>query len=180
MMDTFTIELTDDEKALVDQIEFEGLALKGHVHAERNGELVKQLTKMLIARGAIPEHRRKYFTDPAYNVGGRGSSRLDLFEGNGCRGDAILVHPHFLRHLRYFIFGAELSPRVIASFQEAVRECGMVTSSDVVPLGLLARRLARGAGLSPHDAREEFFKLALDCGLSQSTAVSIRDSAGRK
>ena len=180
MMDNITIELTAEEKTLADQIEFEALNLEDHLHAEANARLAVALIRSLIDRDAIPEQRRKYFGDPSYNPGGRGSSRKQIFERNGCRGEAILRHPHFLAYLRYFIHGADLPPRVAAEFRAAVEECGMVTSSDVVPLGHKARRLARQLGLAPHDAREEFFKLALDCGLSAGTAIAIRESAGKR
>lgn len=180
MMDHFTIELTPDERTLADEIEFEALKLRDHIHAENNARLAVALMRSLIDRDAIPEHRRKYFGDPSYNPGGRGASRKQIFERNGCRGEAILRHPHFLAYLRYFIHGADLPPRVTAEFRAAVEECGMVTSSDIVRLGHKARTLARQLGLSPHDAREEFFKLALDCGLSSSTATMIRESAGKR
>lgn len=179
-MGNFTIELTAQERALADQIEFEALNLKDHIHAEANAELAVELMRSLTARDAIPEQRRKYFGDPSYNPGGRGSSRKQIFERNGCRGEAILRHPHFLAYLRYFMHGADLPAGVAAEFRAAVEECGMVTSSDIVPLGRKARALARQLGLDPHDAREEFFKLALDCGLSSSTATMIRESAGKR
>lgn len=180
MVDRFTIELTPQEKALADQIEFEALHLEDHIHAEANAQLAVELMRSLMARDAIPEQRRKYFGDPTYYPGGRGSSRKQMFERHGCRGEAILRHPHFLAYLRYFIHGADLPTQIAAEFRAAVEECGMVTSSDVVPLGHKARRLARQLGLAPHDAREEFFKLALDCGLSPGTAIAIRESAGKR
>jgi hypothetical protein len=55
----------------------------------------------------------------------------------------------------------------------------MVTSSDVVPLGRKARRLAKSLGLRPATARDEFFKLALDCDVDILAATSIRLSAGQ-
>lgn len=179
MMDSFTIGLTAEEQTLAEAIEFEALNLKDHIHAEQNAQLAVALMRSLIARDGIPEQRRKYFGDPAYHPGGRGSSRKQMFERNGCRGEAILRHPHFLAYLRYFIHGADLPPRVVAEFRTAVEECGMVTSGDIIPLGHKARTLARRLGLSRHEAREEFYKLALDCGLSSSTATAIRESAGK-
>jgi hypothetical protein len=68
---------------------------------------------------------------------------------------------------------------VRGEFKAAVDDCGFVTSSDVVPLGRKARRLARGLGLRPSEAREEFFKLALDCDVDIGSAISIRESAGQ-
>ena len=63
---------------------------------QRNGEAVCALMKSLIARKVIPELRVKWFTDPAYFPGGRGKSRQQVFERNGCRGEDIFRHPHFL------------------------------------------------------------------------------------
>jgi hypothetical protein len=180
MMASFTIDLTDGERLLVEQIEFDPHAIRGPEHAQRNGELVSELMKSLAARSGVPEHRRSYFTDPDYHVGGRGSSRKAIFERHGCHGRAIVEHPDFLRHLRFFLYGANLPSHTTAAFRAAVNDCGMVTSSDIVPLGVTARSLARGLRLSPDEAREEFFKLALDCGLSPDTATLIRASAGRQ
>jgi hypothetical protein len=177
--DPFTIKLTPEEQALVESIEFDILKCDGPDEAVENGRRVTALTRMLLARDAVPEYRRRFFTDPAFNVGGRGSSRKQQFERNGCRGEAIPQHPHFLPYLHYFIFGADLPDRVRLAFREAVEDCGLVTSSDVVPLGHKARRLARGLGLRPYEAREEFFKLSLDCGVDVGAAASIRDSAGK-
>jgi len=103
-------------------------------------------------RGAVPEHRRHYFTDPAYNLGGRGSSNQQIFEGNGCRGTDILRHPHFLPYLRYLILGADLPDAVRDAFKVEVESCGMVTSSDVVPLGKKAKALTRRYRLNPSAA----------------------------
>jgi hypothetical protein len=72
--------------------------------------------------------------------------------------------------------GADLPPRVIAEFRSAVERCGQVTSSDVVPLGKLARQLARAHHLKAHDASEEFHKLAIDCGMWHRDASHIRDA----
>lgn len=176
MMASFTIELQPSERALVEQIEFNALRLQDASDAARNAELVVMLTQALISRDAIPEHRRCFFTDPRYNVGGRGKSRQQIFERNGCHGAAILQHPHFLPYLNYFIYGAALPDPVRESFRAEVMGCGMVTSGDVVPLGQKARALTRQHRLIAHDAREEFFKLALDCGLDALWAVSIRDA----
>lgn len=178
-MQSFTVDLTDQEKALLNELRFDtsGMAASD---VRRNGEIAAKLTHSVMERRAVPEHRERYFTDPGYNIGGRGRSRREGFERNDCRGGAILRHPRFLPHLRYFLFGAHLPSDVIVEFCSAVRDCSMVTSSDVAPLGLLARRLARQHGLSPDISREEFFKLALDCDIDLGAASSIRQSAGQR
>lgn len=132
--------------------------------------------KSLIARKAIPEVRTSYFNNPDLNIGGRGRSRAGIFEKNGTRGEAIFRHPHFLKYLHYFLYGPDLPPQVLEAFRQNVADIGFVTSSDIVPLGALARQLTRTNRLDSGDAAEEFFKLALDCGLELYEARSIRDS----
>ena len=134
------------------------------------------LLKSLTDRQAIPSTRIKYWTDPDYFLGRTKSSHRGIFERNGNRGDEIYTHPHFLKFLRYFLFGAKLPAEVIASFEEKVGNPEWVTSSDIVPISHHARALMRKYGL-PHDAPEEFFKLALDMGLSLYTASAIQRSA---
>jgi hypothetical protein len=168
--------LTADERELLNTINFDALALDGYEDARRNGDAVCALMKSLIARKAIADVRRKYFTDPHSYPGGRGHSRQQDFERNGCSGDEILRHPHFLEFLRYFLYGADLPAPVIEEYREAVRRWGNVTSGDVVPLGKLARQLARAGRMKAHEASEEFHKLALDCGLWHSYASHIRDA----
>jgi hypothetical protein len=90
-------------------------------------------------------------------------------------GRDILTSVHFLTYLRYFIYGPSLPPAVIEGFQEEVKACGMVTSGDIIPLGNRARKEARGAALDNGSAAEEFYKLALECGLEEYEARSIRD-----
>ena len=84
-------------------------------------------------------------------------------------------NPAFLKHLRYFLYGPALPDTVIAAFRQKVMDCGMVTSGDIVPLGDEAKRLTRAHGLEPAQAAEEFYKLALECGLD-GDAKSIRDA----
>jgi hypothetical protein len=98
---------------------------------------------------------------------------------DGRHGDEILEHPHFLSFLWYFIYGAKLPERVVVGFRQAVDKCGQITSSDVVPLGKTARQLAKAARLPAFDASEEFYKLALDCGIWHSYAAHIHDDVRR-
>lgn len=179
MTSPFSIELSEEEQQLLNQIEFDPRAFDGPDEAQENGRRAVRLTRLLLARDAIPEQRWRFFADPTFNPSGRGASNKDIFERNGCHGDDIFAHAHFLPYLRYFIRGADLPDRVRNEFKAAVDDCGFVTSSDVVPLGHKARRLARSLGLRPNDAREEFFKLALDCEVDVGSATSIRESAGK-
>ncbi|WP_137107659.1 hypothetical protein [Azospirillum argentinense] len=170
------IDLSDEEREVLDHIKFNFDDLDGFDDVQRNGEAVLKLIGMLVEREAIPEHRVRYFVDPDYNIGGRGRSKKQGFERNGCTGNDIYTHVHFLKYLKYFIYGADLPPAIIDKFSDKVASCGRVSSGDVVPLGAFARQLARSSRLEFSAASEEFYKLALDCGLSQSYASSIRNS----
>lgn len=173
-----SIELTSEEETLVSKIDFHPASSEHHgVEYWRGvGEASLALMKSLVARGVIPEARTKYFTDPEFNVGGRGKSRAATFEKNGTRGEAIIRHPHFLKYLHYFLYGPDLPENVTIAFRKKVGDIGFVTSSDIAPLGALARQLTRANGLNSGDTGEEFFKLALDCGLEMHEARFIRDS----
>jgi hypothetical protein len=176
-MNVKNIELTPAERELLEKIDF---APSRQTHdadaAQEICNAAGELTRALLQRKAIPEVRIRFFTDPAYNVGGRGSSRRQVFEKNGTKGDAIFSHPHFLKYLRYFLYGPDLPEAVINDFQQKVFDCGSVTSGDIVPLGDYARQLTRSRGLDKGKAAEEFYKLALDCGLDEGEARSIRDA----
>jgi hypothetical protein len=170
------VDLTAEESTLLKTVKLDPGKLKGYEDTKRNGEAACALMKSLIARRAIPELRVQWFTDPKLFPGGRGKSRRQLFERNGCIGEEIFRHPHFLEYLHYFLYGADLPASAIEEFCAAVDTCGDVSSSDVVPLGNTARGIARGHSLQAHDASEEFYKLALDCGIWHRYAESIRDA----
>lgn len=171
----FKLALTEEEEALLPRVTLDALAVPGPDAVRENGERAAELTAMLLERKAIPEHRVRYFTDPDYYIGGRGSSRKQLFERN-TSGPAMLRHPHFLDYLRYFIYGPNLPQGVMESFRDSVEACGYVTSGDIAPLAKEARTLTRNHGLDSYTAAEEFFKLALELDLSPSQARPIRDS----
>lgn len=176
MSDRFTIELTEQEAAIRDQIELDALKLRGSDMANRNADLVMELIGLLMGRGAIPTQRVAYFTDPEFYKGNHGRSRKQGFERNGCKGDEILRHPHFLKYLRYFLSGADLPSSVIAAYARKIDDCGMVSSGDITDLTAEARRLTRQYRLNSHSASDEFFKLSIDCGISPWMANSIRES----
>jgi hypothetical protein len=175
MTESWAIELESGEKDLLSRIELNALALSGYDHAQANGKLVVELMQRVGLRNAIPKHRMEWFTNADYNIGGRGSSRLERFEAN-MGGDDIRMHPHFLAYLRYFIQGPDLPKAVMNAFTKAVEDCGLVTSGDVIPLAKTARRLTRQNRLNSSEAAEEFFKLALECGISVGRAIPIRNS----
>lgn len=173
------IELTDAEHGLLRQLTFDIHSLPSSEAVRANGEIALALAKGLIERDGIPARRLKYLTEPSCNIGGHGKSRRQQFEQNGTRGDDIARHPHFLPFLRYFIYGADLPSAAIAEFEQAVAACGGVTSGDILPLAKLAKQLTERQGLEPRSASEEFFKLALGCGLSPSQAQPTRDAVRR-
>jgi hypothetical protein len=175
-MPNFTIALEPAEQAILETIELDQLKLDGK--ADSNGRAVLALMKLLIKRNAIPAVRARYWQDPEYRDGKLKGSHKELFERNRTKGDDIYQHPNFLSRLRYFIYGANLPPRMIAAFVDEVGDPKHVSLSDAIPLGKFARRLAREHGFDKTCA-EEFYKLSLDLGLHLNTAKSIRDAVRR-
>jgi hypothetical protein len=169
----WAVSLEADETALLATIELDPSRVV-HQTVHQNGASVVALMGRLGSRKAIPEHRLKYFTDPHFSGVSRGKSHQQVFESNGCRGEDILRHVHFLQFLRYFLFGAALPPAAMVDFSERVRECGNVTSGDVDPLCKAAKRITRAYHLTPSGAAEEFYRLALDCHLSPDYADFVR------
>jgi hypothetical protein len=172
------IDLTPDERELVSKIDFNPASAEHHdaEYWRAVGEASVALMRSLIARKGIPEIRTKYFTDPEFNIGGRGKSRAAGFEKNHTQGEAIFRHGHFLKYLHYFLHGPDLPPDVVEAFRQKIADIGFVTSSDIVPLGAFARQLARTHRIGGGEAAEEFFKLALELGLELHEARVIRDS----
>ena len=54
------------------QINLDTSPIHDHLGVHRNGEAVCHLVARLLARNVIPRPRISFFTDPAYNIGGRG------------------------------------------------------------------------------------------------------------
>ena len=89
----------------------------------------------------------------------------------------MLRNPAFLKHVHYFLYGPDLPEDVIHVFQQEVMRCGQpFTGSDALEVADFARELTRSHGLDTRKALDEFFKLALDCGLDAENARSVRDS----
>jgi len=177
-MHSLTIELTERERDLVSRIAFNPSAGSHNADSWRPvSDAMDELMCSLLQRNAIPEARIKFFTDPQYFIGGRGLSHRQVFEKNGTRGNAIYRHGNFVKYLRYFLYGSDLPQRVIEDFRQAVADCGEpFTSSEATTLGDTARQFTRSHHLNPGESAEEFYKLALDCGLDADDARSIRDS----
>lgn len=178
-MEKYHIELTADQRRLVEQLDLRTVHAS-HDEARAaylsNRQPILALVRSLSARDAVPQERIRYWNDPDYNPGRIKASRKGLFERNSCTGDDIYTHPHFLKHLRYFLFGADLSDAVILAFEEGVGNPAWVSSSDAPAIGKLARDLTRRHGLDRSSAESEFFKLALDMGLGLTSALRIRQA----
>ncbi len=176
------LDLSPDEATLARRIDFcpDQLRLSGRFEQVVRGSCAaaSRLAKSLLARSAIPEIRLAYFTDARFNIGSK-RSRKEVFESNGTSGDAILEHPNFLKYLRYFVYGPNLPPATIAGFCRLVEENRGTSGMVLDALRTYARREVRKGGPNAHDASEEFFKLALECGLDEGFARSIRDAAPR-
>ena len=178
-MKKYHIQLTNEEKQVVESIDFR---VEHGNHDERrsaykaNKEPILDLLKRLVDRRAIPQERINYWSDPSYNTGKMKLSREKVFKGNGCMGDDIYTHPHFIPVLRYFLFGSVLTDSIIEKFEKKVGNPDWITSSDIVPIGKYARDLAKTYGLDRNHASEEFFKLCLDMGLDLDTARSVRQA----
>ena len=178
-MNKHHIKLTKDEARWVAMITFDVKSLDhgGRLEARKaNEQPILRLVESLHQRNAIPEPRRRYWKDPAYNIGGNGKSRKGVFEGNGCRGTNIYRHPGFLRHLQYFLYGADLNDQIVKEFDDQIEDLEPLTSGDLEPIRARARRLTREHRLERKSAAEEFFKLCIDLGLDMSTARAVRDT----
>src|ERR1039458_8464692 len=113
------ITLTPQEQALLQKINF-GFANPGQPDTDPKGDAALELTRLLCARGAIPDIRRRYLTDPKLNIGGRGKSRVQVF--GSTRGEVIFRDGNFLPYLKYFIFGPDLPSETIARLRQVVED----------------------------------------------------------
>src|SRR5438034_11114265 len=95
------IELTEREMELLAKIKFRSTR-----HEELRASIMPMvaLSESLLKRGAIPELRLLYFTDPERNPVGRGKSRQQMFEKHGISDAEILAHPHFLKYRESFVY----------------------------------------------------------------------------
>ncbi|WP_421871936.1 hypothetical protein [Nitratireductor rhodophyticola] len=169
------VDLTDDEVQLVNEIEFDASKVADHEAWKRNSEIAAALTKSLLTRKAVPDARLRYFTDPDYRTGRMKGSRFDIFKRNGNDFEETIRHNHFLKYLRYFVYGSELPEPFLSEFGEAVADCGdYISSGDAYDLSRKARAMYRRSGLEREWAADEFFKLAIDLGMSASHAMTIR------
>lgn len=174
--DRYRIAFTEAEEALVARIDFGELGTHADRHAAylANRQPILQLLESLSDRDAVPAQRLSYWNDPVYQPGRLRGSRRQLFERHNDDADEIYTHPHFIQHLRYILFGADLPESVMRSFEDEVGNPEWVSYGDALELGKFARSLVRRHRLRPTDACEEFFKLSLDLGLSVDESARVR------
>lgn len=178
-MEKYHLNFTGEEAALFARIDLND---RHRTHEEgraaylNNQEPILALLASLQARGGVPDQRLRYWTDPTYSYGRIKASREGLFERNNCRGQDIYIHPHFIKHLRYILLGADLPDAVIKAFEDEAGDPRWVSLSDAIGLGKFARKLVRQHGLDASTAPDEFFKLCLDMGLNLGVALSIMRS----
>lgn len=160
------VQLTSEEAALRKEMEEEFSSRRPY-----SGKAAHRLLKSLHGREAIPQARLRTFTEPF--PGGRGKSRYDIFVKNGCAGDAIFGHPHFVAYLRYFIDGPALSPSTVEGFRNILIEDSGTSGMVMERLCRFVWAESRNLRLERRAAREEFWRLAHELGYSH------RNSQGR-
>ena len=164
------IRLSPEEEELLHRIDW---SARDRDRFAESSAAARVLTLALLERGAIPSCRWAYFVDPQYAVRGR-TSRREIFERNGTSGEAIYEHPHFLKHLRYMVFGPDLPSHSADGFARLVEECSPLTSGDIEAFHRFARGETRKRGLERREAADEFYKLAIEFGMEQFEARQIR------
>ncbi|HWV55072.1 hypothetical protein [Pseudorhodoplanes sp.] len=115
------IDLTAREEAILDRITLDLVTdTDGFEVYSLKAKLIPLLMDLLQKRNAIPKQRLDYFDDPQFRSGRIKGAHRNLFERNGTVGVEIYQHPHFLKYLRYFLFGADLPPDVLDRFKSLV------------------------------------------------------------
>jgi hypothetical protein len=166
------IDLNEAETALLAQIDFDA---RDHDAQLKNAGVIPKLMDSLTSRKAIPDHRERYFVNAEYNTSRHSGSHKDMFERNGTKGREIFEHSSFLKYLKYIALGSDLPNDAILEFSTYVKHHEPIGSDDVSDLLRLSKELANKFSIEPHEASEEFFKLALDCGVHLMWAKHLRE-----
>jgi hypothetical protein len=171
-----TVELTPEEQGWLDQIDFDA----PYTHDQ---EAAAKLAKSLLGRNAIPDARLQWVNDPDLNINSKTKSIMEqVFYDNGTTGDRLLTDGNFLPYLHYFIFGPDLPEDVIDQFCSEVDRQPQrdghphVTGSIKDRLVKIAKDGTRRHGLFGFEKAEEFWKLAIECGINKMHARMIRDA----
>lgn len=167
------IELTPEEAEL-----FSALPSYAQLANDWDGEwsevadLMEELFLLLKDRNAIPELRLKVFSNSDYAEKGSKSIQ-EIFESNGTRGKEIVRHPHFTEYIDYFVNGPALPQKFIRDF------CELADNYFTRPeeLRKFVRHAIKQAELTHYDVPSNVFRLAVERGLSTSTASSLRKDA---
>jgi|ERR1019366_6823512 hypothetical protein len=163
------IELTAEEAALRKHMEEDFSCDRPYT-----GQYACRLFESLRNRKAIPQVRLNTFTKPF--PGGRGKSHLDVFKQNNHSGKPICELGTFVKYLHYFIDGPDLPVGTIEGFRQIMLDDAGTTGEVMSQLTKFVRSATRRLRLSRDDARERFWKLALEVGYQHDG--SIRDAAG--
>ncbi len=133
------------------------------------------LFKSLIRRNTIPEIRIHIFANPVY-AEIRNKSPKQIFESNGTCGDKIYQHPHFMKHLHYFINGPDLPVSAINGFCKILNDDAGTSGVILDQLCRFVRSCVREYGLDRHSAASNFYKLAVELEIDNDP-FSIRTVA---
>lgn len=179
-MSRYQIELIRNESEWVDRIDFRLDLPPGvyrhAVYLSNSGPIISLLGS-LGARGGIPARRLALWTDPELQTGRVKGSYMDLYARNGSAGAEAYTHPNFIPFLRYFLYGADLPDIVMNQFEAQVGNPERFSGSDIIELSKKTRELVRRHNLKSNLRDLEFQKLALDLGLSNYHANSVREAA---
>ncbi|MGB0907890.1 MAG: hypothetical protein ACPGVT_10385 [Maricaulaceae bacterium] len=130
-------------------------------------------------RNAINEIRWKVFSDSEYATKGKKSAKV-IIENNCQTQMKFYEHQHFLKWIKYFIFGPDLPQCLILKFSHEVKNMGDLTSGDVYELQNFTRTIVCQYRIQ-NTKCDEFFKLALefepnDVDFAKSLRKIVRDT----
>ena len=166
------IDLTNDESKLSQRIPN---SINPNMEWKPIADAMESLFKSLIKRNAIPEIRLRIFSDPEYAEVHKKSPK-QIFESNGTIGDEIFRHPHFIKHIRYFINGPDLPDDVINGFCIILNEDAGTSGEIIDQLQRYTRACIRKYGIDRHSAASNFYKLAVELEIDHDP-YSIRSAA---
>ena len=171
-----TVELTDDESTWYAQLPS---SVDGNMVWTPIADAMESLFKSLIDRNAIPEVRLSIFGDPGLAEKGNKSPK-QIFESNGTMGDDIYRHPHFIKHLRYFVGGPDLPVDAISGFCKVLNDDAGTSGMILDELCRFVRACVRDYRLDRRSAARGFYRLAVELNIDldphviRTTAMSTR------
>lgn len=172
-----SVELTDDEQQLYDQI-------KPYIHSQvpenedwpEIAEAMESLALSLLQRDAIPEIRVRLFDASELAESGEKSPK-EIFESNGVSRHEILRNVYFLKYLRHFIHGPNLPKPVIERLCTILNEDRGTSGMVLDQFKAHARESIRTYRLDRNEAATEFFRLGVEIGMELRLARSLRNAA---